>query len=135
VLTVAWTRGARTITYSDKLVARLNELTLVRHRIERELAETHTVSLQVRPTMLAFALPQDDYFRHFEQTPVLAFYYLSENRLFRRELSAPLDWSAQGGKEVVGGVTAFTVSQNENLVRVRLESGRLRLDSTTRVRN
>ena len=135
VLTLAWTRGARTITYSDKLTARLNQLSLVRHRIERELSETHTLSLQVRPSALAFALPQDDYFRHLDQAPVLALYYLSENKLFRRQLAAPMDWTAQGGKEVVGGVTAFEVSQVENLVRIRIESGRLRLDSSTRVRN
>lgn len=139
VLTLAWTRGARSITYSDKVVARLNQLTLVRHRIERELAETHTLSLQIRPTLFTFSLQQDDYYQHFDQWPVLAYYYLEADKLYRRQLPAPLhpplEAYAHDGKELVAGLTSFSISQDESLVRIHLESGRFKLDSTTRVRN
>lgn len=139
VLALAWTKGARSITYSNKVTARLNELTLVRHRMERELAQTQSLSLQTRPTMLAFGLGGDDYFRHLAQWPSLCLYYYANNCLYRRELAAPLDHPlddyGHDGQAVATQLTAFEVSQVDNLLRVKIESGRFHLDSTTRVRN
>lgn len=139
VLTLTWIRGCRGVTYSDRMTARLNQLTLLRHRLDRELAQTHGLSVQTRPTMLCFALQPDDYFRRFGQWDRLCLYYYDSTSLYRRELDSPLDHPletyAHGGVCLATDLSQFSVTQMENLVEVRFLSGKIALHSGTRVRN
>ncbi|MFN8607153.1 MAG: hypothetical protein U0931_06455 [Vulcanimicrobiota bacterium] len=139
ILTLAWTRGARGITYSDRITARLSQLNVVRHRLERELSQTHALSLQVRPTMLCFAVQPDDYIRRLNQWDRVCLYYYASAQLSRRELDLPLDhpleYYAQSGKVVATQLTDFSLAVQENNVEFRLESGTVKLQSLTRVRN
>jgi hypothetical protein len=55
VLTFAWTRGARGWIYSTKLSARLSQVYVLRHRIEKELASSNLLTLDHSAGALSFA--------------------------------------------------------------------------------
>lgn len=139
ILTLAWTRGARGITYSDRITARLSQLSVARHRLERELSQTHCLSLQCRPSMICFALQPDDYFRQLDGWTRVCLYYYVAPDLFRRELELPLDhpieYYAHSGKLVATSLSDFGLSQQDEMVEFRMESGTIKLHSLTRVRN
>lgn len=147
--TLAWVRGSRTWLYSSKLSARLNQMCLFRHRVERELLESNVLTVEAESTAMALAsaygmrgTPEAQ--RYFVQAgqpqwQKYCLYYLSQTTLYGREIAVPrselkplsqfdfgagpraLPFYSTGGKALAESVSRFEANYLEGTLHFELE--------------
>lgn len=144
VLATAWVQGARSWNYASRLSARFHQLVAVRHRLEKDLLNSNSRTVDVEPAALAFASAQADaeHYVRVEGMPVWQkyfLYYRSGPTLARREITAPagaeggltecdfgtgphaLSYYAGAGQVQLDAVSDFQVSREGSVVHVELE--------------